>query len=204
MLLKHSKVTSMDNLQLADTFSIIPINILQLPSSLDGSIGSNRASNNHPQIASQIDINALKAWLARFSDTMTTFESYRKEAERLLLWAVTELAKPISSLTHEDLLIYQHFLSNPQPAPRWIMAKRKVSRSDPAWRPFAGPLSPTSQRQAIVILNSMFSWLVNTGYLAGNPLSLSRQRQRKAKPRSAERRVGKECVSTCRYRWMRD
>ena len=29
----------------------------------------------------------------------------------------------------------------------------------------------------------MFSWLVNAGYLAGNPLSLSRQRQRKAKPR---------------------
>jgi len=29
----------------------------------------------------------------------------------------------------------------------------------------------------------LFSWLVNAGYLAGNPLSLSRQRQRKAKPR---------------------
>ncbi|OZA27899.1 MAG: integrase, partial [Hydrogenophilales bacterium 17-61-9] len=33
------------------------------------------------------------------------------------------------------------------------------------------------------ILNTLFSWLVNAGYLAGNPLSLSRQRQRKAKPR---------------------
>jgi site-specific recombinase XerD len=63
------------------------------------------------------------------------------------------------------------------------MAKRKVARDDPKWRPFAGPLSPTSQRQAIVILNGMFSWLVNAGYLAGNPLSLSRNRQRKAKPR---------------------
>ena len=63
------------------------------------------------------------------------------------------------------------------------MAQRKVARDDPKWRPFAGPLSPTSQRQAIVILNGMFSWLVNAGYLAGNPLSLSRNRQRKAKPR---------------------
>ena len=63
------------------------------------------------------------------------------------------------------------------------MSKRKVSRDDPTWRPFAGTLSPTSQRQAIVILNGMFSWLVNAGYLAGNPLSLSRNRQRKAKPR---------------------
>jgi site-specific recombinase XerD len=29
----------------------------------------------------------------------------------------------------------------------------------------------------------MFSWLVNAGYLAGNPLSLSRQRARRTKPR---------------------
>ena len=40
-----------------------------------------------------------------------------------------------------------------------------------------------SERQAFVILNTLFAWLVNAGYLAGNPLSLSRQRARKAKPR---------------------
>jgi integrase/recombinase XerD len=34
-----------------------------------------------------------------------------------------------------------------------------------------------------VILNSLFTWLVNAGYLAGNPLALSRQRQCKATPR---------------------
>ena len=169
--------------QLAVNSSIIPIDILQLSLPLDGSSGSNRARNNHPQISARNDIDALKAWLARFADTRTTFESYRKEAERLLLWSVTELAKPISSLTHEDLLIYQRFLSDPQPASRWVMSKRKASRGDPDWKPFAGPLSPTSQRQTIVILNGLFSWLVNAGYLAGNPLSLSRQRQRKAKTR---------------------
>lgn len=63
------------------------------------------------------------------------------------------------------------------------MTQRKVARDKPKWRPFARPLSPNSQRQAIVILNGMFSWLVNAGYLADNPLSLSRNRQRSAKPR---------------------
>ncbi|SAL50704.1 Phage integrase [Caballeronia udeis] len=63
------------------------------------------------------------------------------------------------------------------------MTGRKVARADPSWRPFAGPLSPASERQAVVILNTLFSWLVNAGYLAGNPLSLSRQPARKAKPR---------------------
>ncbi len=164
--------------------AIAPLELVRLPDHLDGRAGGNRSTLGHAQIAAQTDIDALKAWLARFLDTRTTFDSYRKESERLLLWATLELGKPLSSLTHEDLLVYQRFLSDPQPAERWVMkAGRKWSRFDPDWRPFAGPLAPTSQRQAIIILNTMFSWLVNAGYLAGNPLSLSRQRQRKAKPR---------------------
>lgn len=164
--------------------AIAPLELVHLPDQLDGRTGSNRSTLGHAQIAAQTDIEALKAWLARFLDTRTTFDSYRKESERLLLWATLELGKPLSSLTHEDLLVYQRFLADPQPVERWVMkAGRKWSRFDPDWRPFAGPLAPTSQRQAIIILNTMFSWLVNAGYLAGNPLSLSRQRQRKAKPR---------------------
>ncbi len=162
---------------------IATIDLVKISPALDGSNGANRAIGNRPQITANTDGDAIKVWLARYFDTKTTFDSYRKEAERLLLWSVIELGKPLSSLSHEDFLVYQRFLANPLPAERWIMTQRKVARDDPKWRPFAGPLSPTSQRQAIVILNGMFSWLVNAGYLAGNPLSLSRNRQRKAKPR---------------------
>jgi len=163
--------------------AIATIDLVKLSPELDGSNGANRAIGNRPQITVNTDADAIKIWLARYFDTKTTFDSYRKEAERLLLWSVVELGKPLSSLSHEDFLVYQRFLANPLPAERWIMSQRKVARDDSKWRPFAGPLSPTSQRQAIVILNGMFSWLVNAGYLAGNPLSLSRNRQRKAKPR---------------------
>jgi integrase/recombinase XerD len=163
--------------------AIATIDLVKLSPELDGSNGANRAIGNRPQITVNTDADAIKIWLARYFDTKTTFDSYRKEAERLLLWSVVELGKPLSSLSHEDFLVYQRFLANPLPAERWIISQRKVARDDSKWRPFAGPLSPTSQRQAIVILNGMFSWLVNAGYLAGNPLSLSRNRQRKAKPR---------------------
>lgn len=164
--------------------TLAPIERLGLPAELDGATGSNRALGGRPQIAARNDVDALKAWLARVADTPTTFTSYRKEAERLLLWSVIELGKPLSSLTHEDLLVYQRFLADPQPSSRWVMKPgRRWARQDAEWRPFAGPLSPTSQRQAVVILNTLFAWLVNAGYLAGNPLSLSRQRQRKARPR---------------------
>lgn len=169
---------------LTTTSPIAPIDQISLPDFLDGSEGSNRSTVPHAQIAANTDIDAIKAWLARFQDTRTTFDSYRKEAERLLLWSTVERGKPLSSLTHEDLLLYQNFLADPKPAARWVMKPgRKWSRADPGWRPFAGPLAPISQRQSVVVLNTMFSWLVTAGYLAGNPLSLSRQRQRKAKPR---------------------
>lgn len=171
---------------LVDTLPITDIQtrLRDMSADLDGSHGSNRATAARSQIAANADVDALKAWLARFSQTKTTFDSYRKEAERLLLWSVIELRKPLASLTHEDLLAYQRFLADPQPVDRWVMpAGRKRARGDAGWRPFAGPLSPASQRQAIVILNTLFSWLVHAGYLAGNPLSLFRQRQRHAAPR---------------------
>jgi site-specific recombinase XerD len=155
-----------------------------LPLELDGTRGSNRSRDGNRQIQADNDIDAVKAWLARFVDKRTTFDNYRKEAERLLLWSTLQLGKPLSSLTHEDWLLYRLFLRDPQPAGRWIAAEgRKCPRAHPGWRPFAGPLSPSSQRQASVILNALFSWLVNAGYLAGNPLSLSRERRRRPPPR---------------------
>ena len=94
--------------------AIAPLEAVKIAPELDGRHGLNRAINNRPQIAAETDIDAVKAWLVRFVDTKTTFDSYRKEAERLLLWCVFELQKPLSSLTHEDLLVYQRFLVDPQ------------------------------------------------------------------------------------------
>jgi site-specific recombinase XerD len=164
--------------------TVAPLEALAVPASLAGAGGTNRVHGKQSQIAADNDIAAVMAWLARFADSPATFQNYRKEAERLVLWSTIQLQKPLSSLSHEDLLAYQRFLADPQPAARWVITgARKPPRGDPGWRPFAGPLASSSQRQAVVILNTMFSWLVHAGYLAGNPLSLSRQRARKAKPR---------------------
>lgn len=161
-----------------------PMECIALGADFDGSHGTNRAHGVPRQIRADTDVDAIKAWLARFLDKQTTFDAYRKEAERLLLWCTLQLGKPLSSLTHEDWLGYKVFLRDPQPTAHWIAAEgRKHPRTDPRWRPFAGPLSASSQRQAGVILNAMFSWLVNAGYLAGNPLALSRERKRRAPPR---------------------
>ncbi|MDR3383241.1 tyrosine-type recombinase/integrase [Cupriavidus basilensis] len=161
-----------------------PIERLRLPAALSGAAGSNRARSGTPQISAADDLAAVTAWLARYTDTPATLQTYRREVERLLLWAVLQHGKPLSSLTHEDLLLYERFLADPQPAWRWVMASRKkLARGAPDWRPFAGPLSPASARHAMVILNTLFAWLVDAGYLAGNPLSLARSRRGQSKPR---------------------
>ncbi|GAB5096691.1 tyrosine-type recombinase/integrase [Caballeronia sp. LZ001] len=162
----------------------MPLEALVIPAEIDGRDGTNRELRKHAQIEADSDLDAIRAWLSRFHATKTTFENYRKEAERLLLWSIVTLGKPLSSLSHEDCLRYQHFLADPQPAATWVAGGgRKHARSDARWRPFYGPLSPASQRQAVVILNALFSWLVQAGYLAGNPLALSRQRAKHAAPR---------------------
>lgn len=171
----------MSNVHLA---TVQPVESLVVPENLDGRDGTNRGAPETSQLSARNDLDALRAWLSNYADTKTTFDNYRKEAERLLLWAVVELGKPLSSLTHEDLLRFKGFIADPQPASRWVSANGgKYPRGDERWRPFNGPLSPASQRQALIILNAMFTWLVNAGYLRGNPMALLRQRAKRSAPR---------------------
>jgi integrase/recombinase XerD len=162
------------------SFELIPSAFSKNPafqiSAFDGSTGVNRASGPR-QIAANRDVDAISAWLMQFQTSKSTFDSYRKEAERLLLWSVLQLSKPLSSLVYEDLQLYRQFLLDPQPADFWVSSPgRRFGRNDSRWRPFAGPLSASSQRQTLVILNSMFSWMVESGYLLGNPLALGKRR----------------------------
>ncbi len=49
------------------------------------------------------DLQALRAWLVQYSANPSTLACYRREAERLLFWALLDRQKPISSLTAEDM-----------------------------------------------------------------------------------------------------
>ncbi|QNK67242.1 tyrosine-type recombinase/integrase [Variovorax sp. PAMC26660] len=163
--------------------ALVSLDQMMVPVHLDGSRGHNRAAGRS-QLAAADDRGAVLAWLARYSDSPATLASYRKEAERLMLWCILQRGAALSDLAHEDLLLYQRFLSDPQPIERWVtQAVQRPGRNSSLWRPFAGPLGASSQRQALSILNGMFSWLVEAGYLAGNPLALSRRKRRQAAPR---------------------
>lgn len=159
-----------------------PFESIQVPTRLDGSTGSNRYDIKHCQISANTDWQAIQCWLNEFYDSPQTLRNYRKESERLLLWAVNQRHKALSDLGREDFHLYQEFLADPQPSHIWCGPR--AERSSLKWRPFKGPLSENSQRQALIIVNALFSYLVDAGYLAGNPLSLIRRRNRKLRPQT--------------------
>ncbi|WP_445147374.1 tyrosine-type recombinase/integrase [Dyella sp. Tek66A03] len=155
-----------------------------LPPTLSGCAGSNRAPPGVVrQIAANDDVAAIGLWLAEYHDSPHTFRSYRKEAERLLIWATQVRGKPVSSLTREDVIAYEDFLAQP-PAAWWddSLARRGEHR-----RLFAGPLAERSRRQALGILSGLFNYLVRAGYLAGSPFVLQRRRPRRGMRRTIER-----------------
>jgi integrase len=117
-------------------------------------------------------------WLNEYKQTPTTHRNYQKEAERLLLWCIYNLKKPLSSLDREDFTLYFEFLSNPKPTSIWCAPSygKNGKRGTPEWRPFIGPLSESAKNTAIRIINSLFDYLVASRYLAFNPISLIKQR----------------------------
>ncbi|WP_255304491.1 site-specific integrase [Cobetia sp. 5-25-4-2] len=137
-------------------------------------------SGNAALIKAQTDIEAVAAWLNEYRHSPQTLRAYRKEAERLLLWLRAEgeqgRGAALASLDRERLEHFEAFLANPQPAEVWIGSVR--ARRHPEWRPFRGPLAPASRRQSLVILQGLYAWLIEAGYLARNPFRLMRDKRR--------------------------
>lgn len=154
--------------------SLVPFEKFVLPAGLDGSAGRYRAPIEKCLLLAANDHEAIGAWLASkrtgnaTGNLSSTQRSYRKEAERLLLWAVLERRKAVSSLSAEDVTDYRRFLANP---PATWCGPRHRQRWSPMWRPLEGPLTPSALRQAVTILRSLFSFLVSHNYVVGNPFA---------------------------------
>ncbi|MEX3555537.1 MAG: site-specific integrase [Burkholderia gladioli] len=168
--------------QVGTSVDVVPLESLRVPNELDGSRGLNRAPLPAHQASLNTDLDAINAWISICgSRSEHTARAYRREAERLLLWAVIVKRKPLSSLNTLDCGEYiNQFLADPQPAGRWI-GKGKAERFDPAWRPFAKPLPEGSRETARKLLSALCGWLVRQQYLQVNPFhGLPRVGTRKA------------------------
>ncbi|MGF6482915.1 hypothetical protein QFZ91_005142 [Paraburkholderia sp. JPY419] len=141
---------------------------IRVPREVDGSHGVFRAPKSMCALEADNDWQAINAWLERH-EANDTQRAYRREAERLLLWAIAERGKALSSLTSEDATTYRTFLRHPAPRARWVAPARP--RSSLEWRPFTGTLSPDSIAYALSILRAMFRWLIDQRYVLANPFA---------------------------------
>lgn len=180
-LVQRSKLTKQGRAAAVQAATALrPLEKFLVPHELDGSAGCRRAGRDRLRLRADTDLEAVNAWIDAKSlgdgrSVLTaTQRSYRKEVERLLLWAVLVQRKALSSLEAEDLQSYAAFLR--QPPSTWC-GPRSHPRWSPKWRPLEGPLSASAHRQALVILHGLFQYLNRVGWTEGNPVAEMRAKQ---------------------------
>ncbi|WP_246024949.1 site-specific integrase [Paraburkholderia dinghuensis] len=146
----------------------VPWEAIRVPHEVDGSDGTFRAPRATCTLDATNDYEAVQTWLA-LHESPATQRTYRKEAERLILWAIVERGRALSSLTTDDAIAYRTFLRHPSPRARWVGPVQP--RTSPGWRPFSGSLSARSIAHALSILGALFRWLVEQRYVLANPFA---------------------------------
>lgn len=160
------------------TTAIAPLESFAIPAELDGRLGANRVLGTQ-RIPAENDLQAIHCWLATKAGNSNTQRTYRREAERLLLWSILERRKALADLDVVDCTRYGEWLSllgrcttdswpYALPQSSWI-APRNTRRFSSEWRPFEGALSAKSIKHAITIAGNLFEWLVSVQYFAFNP-----------------------------------
>lgn len=119
------------------------------------------------------DAEAIAGFLGEFADVPHTQRSYRKEVVRFHLWCRLQQQRPLAGITRADVQAWERFLA--APPPDWI-GPRHARLGSPAWRPFEGPLTAASRRQAAVILGGFYGYLQRCRYLDYNPFLVMRRR----------------------------
>jgi site-specific recombinase XerD len=148
------------------------------------------------------DFDAARTFLKEYDGNQATFNSYRREIERLLQWSWLIERKSILQLRRDNIESYIQFCKNPPV--EWI-GIAKVARfidkdgarvQNPAWRPFVVTISKTavkngkspntkqyelsekSIREIFAILSSFYNFLIQESYTEINPLLQIRQKSK--------------------------
>ncbi len=172
----------------APLHGVAPLERVTVPIALNGEHGSNRSPETS-RIDAAHDLDAIHSWLSLKDGNSKTHNAYKKELERLLLWAVLERGKALSSLNTDDCKAYIHFLKTLTTADvQWVTLAPAI-KGQGSWKPFtyrtpktlsgqtdtnpetdktALVLSPRSVNYAKTVIASCMDWLVKQQYLKHN------------------------------------
>jgi len=148
------------------------------------------------------DIKIITSFLKSYKGSQGTFNSYRREIERLLHWSVLIANKPLKELKRDDIEAFVAFCQKP---PKHWIGKMKPARfivkdgkriPNVKWRPFVVTVSKAAHRQGIqpnaknfelsqasikevfAILGTFYNYLLQEEYTSMNPVALIRQKSK--------------------------
>ncbi len=129
---------------------------------------SGRFSNAHNLDGVSNDREAVLAWLQAHRNVPNTLRAYLRHLEALLLWlhdgqlALSDLTRPLA----QEFMDWSLQLSHLAVRPVKVTKTGKIPKPKPA-----PPMSLATYNQRLGAMNSMFSHIVDGGYLQGNPFS---------------------------------
>ena len=127
------------------------------------------------------DAAAVRAWLERQQTrvTKTSLDGYTSDIEKLVFWAIAIRLKALSSLEHDDLILFKCFLRNP---PSNWTESCPFLRAAPQWRPFRKALSNPSVLHVIQVVLKLYADWYAAGYLKVDPMFGHRAAVQGSKP----------------------
>lgn len=151
---------------------------------------------------SELDYEFALKFLYSYTGSSATFNSYRRELERLIQWCWFVQKKAAMNLRREDIEAFVEFAR--QPPEQWIGLKNVARFKDrggervanPDWRPYvvsqtkelvrAGvtntvadyQLSQSALRATFSVLSSFYGYLIQEGICEANPVALIRQKSK--------------------------
>lgn len=158
--------------------------------------------NNRPPRSAIIDYKHVIAFLYSYRGSTDTFNSYRRELERLIQWCWFIRKKSIIKLKNVDLENFIDFCQ--KPSKRWIATKvvarfinvKGKTKPNPNWRPFVVKISKKSHQIGNVpdkkdfvfsqagikilfnISSGFYSYLIQEKLITSNPIVQIRQKNR--------------------------
>ena len=169
-----------------------PLDDLAWPSNLLGQSGGFRAVGPNTLGATN-DQEAVFSWLGTLSEKSgLTVDNYHRAIERLVLWALFERKRALSSLTTEDISEFKEFLRAP-PA-HWVGKGVKL-KSSAAWRPMRSGANAATLRLIMSAVGKMFKDWTNARYLTGNSVSLASTVSRREMTLDVHRSFSKQDIA---------
>lgn len=130
------------------------------------------ASNDREAIALYLLIRCRKT---------TTKNAVQRDLRKLAVFMKMNSLHTLREVKAEHCQAFQVWLMSPSPElcsgkncrpPGLTLCKSGMKIPNPNWKPFRAPLSPVSTNQTVDKIKALYAWLVNAGFLTGNPWAL--------------------------------